>query len=222
VYAHAGRRARRLPGAVRARYQLAVCQFARGDQKAARREFEGLPKESQADAGVTYYLGRLDLLANQYPSAVRRLSAIAAKPPFPDTAFYLGLAWYGQGDLQQAAHWLAEAAQLAPRDFRTHYRLARLYHDLGREAEAKKEYALSSELRESYQEGASQALDCSRSLKENPIAEAREAYRKLYDPNDSDKLTILGPLSGKLSLPGSYRATAGGIAVGLGVFRDLA
>ncbi len=185
------------PKLVRVRYQLAICEFAMGHRDEARRLFERVATEAPGDAEVSYYLARLDLLENSHDSAIKRLARIAADPPFPDTAFYLGLAYAAKGDSKSALQYLEQAARLAPRDFRVHYRLARVYQDLDRQADAKRELALFSELRQGYQDGASQALTCSEALKAKSMNEARDVCRSLYDPNDPDKLTLLGIIYGQ-------------------------
>ena len=57
---------------------------------------------------------RLDLDSLDYASAVRDLSKAAVKPPFPDTAYYLGFAYFKRGDLPNAEKWLTEAAHANP------------------------------------------------------------------------------------------------------------
>jgi hypothetical protein len=39
---------------------------------------------------MIYYLGRLDLNEKNLDAAIRQLLQVAAHPPFPDTANYLG------------------------------------------------------------------------------------------------------------------------------------
>jgi tetratricopeptide (TPR) repeat protein len=185
------------PGEVNARYQLAVCLFALGDRDQSRQEFERVRAATKDDPAVTYYLARLDLLAGDNAQAVRRLERVAAAPPFPDTAFYLGSAYLATGNVVNATKWLRKAAQTDPRDFRTHYRLARALQQTGQRAESEKEYALSTELRESYNETARQSTACTQALQTRLIAEARALCNRIFDPNDPDKLTMLGMLYGE-------------------------
>jgi len=185
------------PGEVNARYQLAVCLFALGDRDQSRQEFERVRAATKDDPAVTYYLARLDLLAGDNAAAVRRLERVAAAPPFPDTAFYLGSAYLATGNVVNATKWLRKAAQTDPRDFRTHYRLARALQQTGQRAESEKEYALSTELRESYNETARQSTACTQALQTQRIAEARALCNRIFDPTDPDKLTMLGMLYGE-------------------------
>lgn len=185
------------PNLPRARYQLAICLFSLGRREEARKEFERLSRESGADPSIDYYLGRLDLVSGDFLTAIKHLQPLADDPPFPDTAFYLGWALLSKGDLKSATEWLEKAAQLTPRDFRVPYRLARTYQQTGRTADAEKQYALSTGLRENYNEAARQALTCGQALQTKPIEEARSTCRRLFDPNDPDKLTTLGMLYGQ-------------------------
>ena len=185
------------PSAANARYQLAVCLFAVGERDASRKEFERLGKETQNDASVAYYLARLDLTAGDSATAIRRLAPLMAHPPFSDAAFYLGSAYLSQGNREQAIHWLRKAAQSDPRDFRIHYRLARALQQNGLHKESEQEYALSTEMREHYNETARQSTACVQALRAEPADRAREVCRRLFDPNDPDKLTTLGMLYGE-------------------------
>lgn len=185
------------PKALNARYQLAICLFALGEREKSRKEFERLRSPNAGDPAVEYYLARLDLLGGDNNSTIRRLEPIMADPPFPDAAFYLGCAYLAKGDSTNAARWLRKAAESDPRDFRIHYRLARALQQAGRNAEAEAEYALSTGLRESYNETARQSVDCNQALRTRPLADARKICERIFDPNDPDKLTTLGMLYGE-------------------------
>jgi|SRR5579863_5390916 len=184
------------PSPVNVRYQLAVCLFALGEHAESRKEFERLRTETNNDASVAYYLARLDLLARDSASAIRRLQTLMAHPPFPDTAFYLGTAYLEQGSLDEAIKWLRQGGQSDPRDFRTHYRLARALQQKGLRAEADHEYTLSTEMREHYNESARQSVACVQAMHTESAAEWREVCNRLFDPGDPDTLTTLGILFG--------------------------
>ncbi|MGH9581450.1 MAG: tetratricopeptide repeat protein, partial [Bryobacteraceae bacterium] len=81
------------PADPRAHLEYGLCLFSLGRNDEARRQFEKVQQLAGKSRYVTYYLGRLDLLSNDYPSAIKRLSSVAENPPFPDTAFYLGEAY---------------------------------------------------------------------------------------------------------------------------------
>jgi len=184
------------PTVANARYQLGICLFALGERDAAREQFERLQTETHNDPSVAYYLARIDLLGGDYSSAIRRLQPLMAHPPFADAPFYLASAYLGTGDLDNAVKWLRVAAQADPHDFRSHYRLARVLREKGAQKESEKEYALSAELREHYNETARQSVACVQALQSSSNA-STEVCRALFDPNDPDKLTTLGMLLGE-------------------------
>jgi len=177
-------------------FEFAVCLMSLGRDDEARRQFEQVRKLAGESRYVTYYLGRLDLLSNDYSSAIRRLDSVAEDPPFPDTAFYLGVAYISSGDVAGGTKWLERAAKLLPRDYRVHYRLARAYSSGGREQEAAREYGLYSQLRDEHKNTEKDVRECTSALRTGPPAAAREACHRIYDTNDPEKLTLLGQLFG--------------------------
>jgi Flp pilus assembly protein TadD len=185
------------PSALNARYQLAICLFALGERDASRKEFERLRKETKDDPNVAYYLARIDLLAGDAAGAIRRLAPLMSHPPFNDASFYLGSAYLTSGDLDHAVKWLRIAAQSDPHDFRSHYRLARALQQKGLHDEAEREYTLSTEMREHYNETARQSIACVQAMRASSGTGTRDICNRLFDPNDPDKLTTLGILYGE-------------------------
>jgi tetratricopeptide (TPR) repeat protein len=188
------------PGLTRARYQLAVCWFALGKMPEAREELERLEKESGGDPNVVYYLARLDLRAEDSEAAIKKLSGLMNDPPFADTAYYLGAAYLEKKELDQAEKWLRVAAQADPRDYRVPDHLARVYQREGRKVEAEKQFEISSQLRQRYDQTAQQAVACSQLLETKPLDQAQPACQQIFDPNDPDRLTTLGMLYGQHGL----------------------
>ena len=185
------------PGLARVRYQLAVCLFALGRREESQVQFERLEREISGDSKVLYYLGRLHLLALDNDAAIQIFGKIVSQPPFSDTAFYLGCAYLGKGDVRRATSMLERAAASSPRDYRVPYRLARAYREAGRLKDAEGEYQRSSELRQHYNNAAEELAACAVALKNRPIAEALAVCQRMADPNDPDKLTSLGMVYGE-------------------------
>src|SRR5205809_7273238 len=182
---------------LRARFPLAVALFEMKKFDEARQEFEAVHREVGDHPNVLYYLGRVDLEERKFESAIRNLNEAAAKPPFPDTAYFLGYAYFKQGDLAAAEKWLKEAAQANPRDARIPYQLGLVYRKQGREEEAKKALALSDELRQRDDKESRLRLECAQKLDQGLRDEAHAVCEQLYDPDDAEKLTELGTIYGQ-------------------------
>ena len=182
---------------MRARFPLGVALFELKQSGEARREFEAVRREVGEHPNVSYYLGRLDLLDQNFAGAVRNLTKAIAKPPFPDTAYYLGLACFKQSDLAAAEKWLKQAAQANPRDTLSRYQLGMVYRKQGREEEARKALAESAELRRRDTDESELRTECAQKLDTGPRAEARALCQRLYDPNDAERLTMLGTIYGQ-------------------------
>src|SRR6266568_4269227 len=182
---------------LRARFPLAVALFEMKKFDEARQEFEAVHREVGDHPNVLYYLGRVDLEERKFESAIRNLNEAAAKPPFPDTAYFLGYAYFKQGDLAAAEKWLKEAARTNPRDARIPYQLGLVYRKQGRREEAKKALALSDELRQREDNESRLRMECAQKLDQGLRDEARAVCEQLYDPNDAEKLTELGTIYGQ-------------------------
>src|ERR1019366_5826767 len=65
---------------MRARFPLAVAFFELKQSTEARREFEAVRREVGEHSNVSYYLGRLDLLDQNFAGAVRNLTNAIANP----------------------------------------------------------------------------------------------------------------------------------------------
>ena len=139
----------------------------------------------------------MDLEDGDLKGATQNLRKAAVKPPFPDTAFYLGVAFLKQHDLSGAEKWLKAAAQLLPRDARVEFQLAKVYREQGRDEEAKQALAHSAELRRREDNDVRLKQECAEKLEQHLGAEASAACEQLYDPNNAEKLTSLGTIYGQ-------------------------
>jgi tetratricopeptide (TPR) repeat protein len=182
---------------LRARFPLAVALFEMHKSDEARKQLEIVRHEVGNHPNVLYYLGRLDLDDHHFEGAIRNLEQAVVKPPFPDTAYYLGYAYFKQGDLAAAEKWLKEASQTNPRDARIPYQLASVYRKQGREQEATQALALSEQLRQRDNNESKLRLECGQKLDQGPREEARALCEQLYDPDNAEKLTELGTIYGQ-------------------------
>lgn len=182
---------------LRARFPLAVALFESHQYEAARKEFEAVRQEVGDHPNVLYYLGRIDLTTLDFAGAIADLGKAAAKPPFPDTTYYLGFAYLKHGDIALAEKWLQVAAQANPGDARVQYQLGLVYRKEGKDEEARKAFALSEQQRQRDDTESRLRLQCAQKLDQGSKEEARAVCAKLYDPDDAEKLTALGILYGQ-------------------------
>ena len=182
---------------LQARFPLAVSLFELHQMEEARREFEAVRREVGDHPNVDYYLGRLDLSEGKSDAAIQELSRAAAHPPFPDTAYYLGSAYLKRHDLKSAEQWLVKAAELAPRDAAVQYRLGLLYSEAGRQEEAQRAYSRSEQLRQRDAEVDRLRVECKQRLNQGSLDDARPICEQLFDPDDAEKLTMLGTIYGE-------------------------
>jgi len=181
---------------MQARFPLAVSLFEQHQAEEARREFEAVRRDAGNRPSLEYYLGRLDLAEGKLDAAIAELSEAAAQPPFPDTASYLGSAYLKRHDLASAETWLRKAAELAPRDAAVQFTLGQVYKEAGRKEEAQQAFSRSEELRQRDAEVDRLRVDCTQKLAQASLDDARQVCDKLFDPDDVEKLTILGTLYG--------------------------
>jgi tetratricopeptide (TPR) repeat protein len=182
---------------MRARFPLAVALFEMKNSSDARREFEAVRRELGDHPNILYYLGRLDLMDQNFQGAIANLTKAMASPPFPDTAYHLGFACLKLGDLAAAEKWLKVAAQANPADGAVEYQLGLVYRKEGRGQEAEKALALSTDLHRSAAEDSELRHECAQKLDQGSREEAHAVCARLYDANNAEKLTALGTIYGQ-------------------------
>jgi tetratricopeptide (TPR) repeat protein len=179
---------------LRAEFPLAVALFELHKRDEARKEFEAVRREAGDHPNILYYLGRLDLEDRKFESAIQNLNEAAAKPPFPDTAYYLGFAYFKNGDFSSAEKWLKQATEADPRDARISYQLGLVYRQQGREDEARKAFALSDSLHQQDDRDGRLRVECGQKLDQGPREDARKICDQLYNPDNAEKLMTLGTI----------------------------
>lgn len=182
---------------LRARFPLAIALFEAHQPVEARREFETVRHTVGDEPNVMYYLGRMDLMEGKIDAAIHALTVAESRPPFPDTAYYLGYAYLEKGEFALAEKCLLKAAQLVPGDPIVRYRLGVLYQKEGRTQKAKEAFALSGKLRNKQVEQDRLRLECTNKLNTSTLAEARPVCERLDDPTDAASLAILGTIYGQ-------------------------
>jgi tetratricopeptide (TPR) repeat protein len=182
---------------MRARFPLGVALFEQRNYPASRAEFERVRQEAGEQPGLFYYLGRIDQEEHQYKRAISSLSRAAAAPPFPDTYFYLGLAYVTDGDEANAEKWLKEAVRVNPNDSRALYQLATLYRKQGRTEEANDTFGQTREKKAASDKLTQLKVECGQELEHGLTEKARSLCEQLDDTEDAEKLTVLGILYGE-------------------------
>jgi tetratricopeptide (TPR) repeat protein len=176
------------------RVQYATCLFAEERNDEARKQFEILRQRLGDGPGLNYYLGRLDLRAGDFTSAIKKLAPLESIPALSKASLYLGLAYQSAGQQERALECLERAARNNPRDPEAHYRLARVYSMAGRAQEADREYNLYRDWRESQRLAEEYGRECMNALSAQPIAQARTVCQRIADPSDARRLILLGQL----------------------------
>jgi len=182
---------------MRARFPLAVALFEQRNYPASRAEFEKVRQEEGEKPGLFYYLGRIDQEEHDYKRAIANLSKAATAPPFPDTFFYLGLAYLKDADEPNAEKWLKEAIRVNPNDSRALYQLATLYRKQGRTEEANETFGRTREKKAESDKLTQLKVECGQELAHGLTEKARSLCEQLDDTNDAEKLTALGILYGE-------------------------
>jgi tetratricopeptide (TPR) repeat protein len=182
--------------AMRARFPLAVALFEQHKPTDARKQFETVRREAGDQPSICYYLGRIDLDERNYKGAIESLTKASERPPYPDTAFYLGLAYLKQGSEQDAEKWLKKATELNPDDSRAEYQLALLYRKEGKEEDADRAFERSKESKAKSDKLSQLKYACGQELDRNASGPAASC-EQLYDETDPDRLTSLGILYGQ-------------------------
>jgi len=181
---------------MRAQFPLAVALFEQRKTAEARSEFEAVHHAQGDRLGVLYYLGRLDLDEHNYKKALENLGKANSLPPFPDTPFYLGLAYLKLGSDQDAEKWLKKAIELNPDESRAEYELAKLYRKQGRDQEARQAFDRSKEMKTQSDKLSQLKWACGQELDRGPSDQA-SSCEQLYDRNNGELLTALGILYGQ-------------------------
>jgi Flp pilus assembly protein TadD len=176
------------------RIQYATCLFAEERNEEARKQFE-IERQRLGDRpGLNYFLGRLDLRANDFTSAIKKLAPLKSDPALADVSLYLGVAYMSAGQQALALECLERAAKTNPRDPEVHYRLGRVYSMAGRTDDANREYKLYRDWQESQRAAEQDGRECKDALRMQPIVRARIICQRIADPHDSRRLILLGGL----------------------------
>jgi len=141
--------AKLLDSAARAHPESAAILYRRGyvyfrwrKLEVAKNDFRAVVQLAPPALHSRYFLGRIALLEGHSREAITWLEpAAAARPPIFDAAAQLGKAFLDANQLKEARAATEAALEQTPWDGSLHYRLARIYQQLGEAQLAKREFA---------------------------------------------------------------------------------
>jgi Tfp pilus assembly protein PilF len=129
----------------------AILRDSRSDaaMEAAQAELQAALKEDPDDANVEFWMGQLETQRGKYADAIQHYSrAVQLQPGDADAHLGLGIAMIEMKQPQKALEPLLAAIRLEPVNPKSHYRLAELYRESGREADAAAEIAIFRKLQD--------------------------------------------------------------------------
>ena len=176
-------------------YNRALQLFEAHDLSAARPEFLLLLQSGPLSIKAKYYLGRIALLESKPAEAIQWLEPVAAADPAGlDVAAQLSKAYLDSGQLGKAKHLTERAIGQAAWDGALHYRLGRIYQQMGDADGARKEFAESVRLKTADRESVQLLLECSQHLANGEQLEAMRVRKELLANSslDPDVLVALG------------------------------
>lgn len=176
-------------------FQRGTELFGRRDLAAARQEFVLLTKTASYASKSRYYLGRIALLEAKPAEAIEWLEPIALHtPPVFDAAAQLSKAYLDAGQIEKAKSMTERALRQAEWDGALHYRLGRIYQQLGNSESASREFTESVRLKSADRESVELLLQCSQKLAAGAGPDAMRIRQQLLDnvSLDPDVLVALG------------------------------
>ncbi len=154
-------------------YNNAYRLFEARDLNGARREFSRLVQAGPLALKARYFLGRIALLESKPAEAVQWLEPVAGSdPPVFDVDAQLVKAYLDTGQLEKARTLIERAITRTPWDGALHYRLGRIYQQMGESDKASQEFAASVRLKTEDREWVQLLLECSRHIAGGEQAEA--------------------------------------------------
>ena len=176
-------------------YKKALQLFQAHDFSASRSEFSRLLQSGPLALMARYYLGRIALLESKPAEAVEWLEpVVAADAAGLDAAALLSRAYLDSGQVGNAKALTERAIRKTSWDGALHYRLGRIYQQLGDADSARKEFAESVRLKTADRESVQLLLECSQHVANGEQLEAMRVRQELLANSslDPDVLVALG------------------------------
>jgi len=148
----------------------------------ARKEFLYLQREKPDSLLVRYYLGRIALLETKPVEAIKWLEpVVASASPILDAAEQLAKAYFDAGEIEKAKTATERAIQISPWNGALHYRMGRIYQQLGISDASRREFSESVHLKLADRESVQKLLLCSDLLSSGQKSRAIETGRALLE-----------------------------------------
>jgi tetratricopeptide (TPR) repeat protein len=179
-----------------ARYHLALSDFYEHRNPEARKQLDLLLKTGYRKTWVRYYLGRLDLLEGNIPSAIREFESINGHGPLYDEMYYLATAHLKLGKIKEAISCLKRQIAFNPKDFRAYNLLGRAYQRQGDLAQARKEFQKSQALHLYYAHAQQELMECRQELEGGDADQAWTKCGSALKTDDIDRQVASGQLFG--------------------------
>lgn len=186
------------------------------DLAKAREQLEDVARLNPRALRSYYFLGRIAILQGRPEEAIRWLKTPAQQsPPIEDSPAQLGLAYLNAHQLKPALDWTNMALKTTPWDGSLHYRLARIYQQLGDSDAAAKEFRSSLDLKIADREAVEKLVASSQEISHGNLGKAREIRDSLLQQPqlDPDVLVALGSSFAAAGMPedatGLFKKAAG-------------
>jgi tetratricopeptide (TPR) repeat protein len=165
------------------------------DLEQARAQLEEVVRLTPPAFRSRYFLGRVALAQGRPADAIVWLQPLGdLDPPIEDSLAQLGKAYLDTNQLSAALDATQKAIKQTPWSGALHYRLGRIYQQLGQPEPAQKEFKASLELKGADREAVEKLIQCSQDISTGKTAEAIEIRDGLLKrPElDPDILIALG------------------------------
>lgn len=166
-----------------------------GELDRARVQLEIVTRAAPPALRSRYFLGRIALQQAHPEEAVRWLKPAAeATSPVEDSTAQLGKAYLEAHQLSEAQRWTEKAVTLTPWDGALHYRLARIYQEMGQRERAAQQFEVSAQLHGQDRAAVQDLLQASKDIVRGDMEKARTVKNSLLKQSqlDPDVLVSLG------------------------------
>ena len=173
-------------------YQLGLAYFELGQFERAKEAFQHELTFEPPDSYSLYYLGRIHADQGLNAEAARFYEAAREHAEVLDVTRQLGAVYLRLSQAEEAVQLLEPAVRSQPENGDLRFVLARAYLQLGREADARREFDQSESWKRKTQEDIRGIMEVRRLLAEQQFGQALDVARRVGGTNDPDISLALG------------------------------